>query len=74
MAPSILTVRINRSNPNHHLWNNNGTWFIHYILSCSDGKKERIRESLETKSVDEARRLRDEFFAQQVTSRKRRTA
>ena len=25
-----LALRIDESNLNHHLWNNNGTWWIHY--------------------------------------------
>ena len=23
-------IRITADNPNHHLWNNHGTWFLHY--------------------------------------------
>ena len=29
MNQSKLSVRVNRKNPNHHLWNNNGTWWFH---------------------------------------------
>ena len=25
-------LRIDESNLNHHLWNNNGTWWIHYTI------------------------------------------
>lgn len=69
MTANTLAVRFSRSNPNHHLWNNNGTWFIHYVVHYSDGTKERFRDSLGTKCLDEARRLRDEFFGTHRASR-----
>ena len=25
-------IRITADNPNHHLWNNHGTWFLHYTV------------------------------------------
>ena len=46
-------------NPNHHLWNNNGTWFVHFTIYPSEHTKERVRRSLETRCVVEARRRRD---------------
>lgn len=49
------------STPNHHLWNNHGTWWIHYTLHHG-WTKERVRESLATRCVDEARRKRDALF------------
>lgn len=54
-----LSLRVNRDNPNHHLWNNNGTWFIHYVVHPTPFTKERIRRSLRTKSLDIARARRD---------------
>ncbi len=57
-----LTVRNWRSGaPNHHIWNNNGIWWIHYTLhhGCI---KERVRASLATRCVKEARRKRDALF------------
>jgi hypothetical protein len=68
MRLNVLAVRTGRSNPNHHLWNNHGTWFIHYVVHYSDGSSERFRDSLGTKSLDDARRLRDAFFAGQPSS------
>lgn len=56
---TALAVRIRQDNPNHHLWDNNGTWFIHYTLHGSDFTKSRIRRSLGTKSLATARKLRD---------------
>ncbi len=60
---SQLSVRVNHANPNHHLWNNNGTWFIHYVVHPTPITKERIRRSLRTKSLEEARALRDALLA-----------
>ena len=62
MNPYQLSVRVNPANPNHHLWNNNGTWFIHYVVHPTPFTKERIRRSLGTKSLEEARARRDEFL------------
>ena len=54
-----LSIRVRTGQPNHHLWNNNGTWFIHYTVHQPDFTKARIRQSLGTKSIAAARRLRD---------------
>lgn len=56
---STLAVRINPANPDHHLWNNNGTWWCHFTLHHPDQTKERMRVGLETHDASEARRLRD---------------
>ncbi|MBA4138365.1 MAG: hypothetical protein C0518_13730 [Opitutus sp.] len=55
-------MRVRASNPNHHLWNNNGTWYVHYTVHPTPLTKSRIRASLETKSLDVARRRRDEIL------------
>ena len=47
------------ADPNHHIWDNNGTWWLHYTLHLSDYTKRRVRESLRTRDVAEARRRRD---------------
>ncbi len=56
-------VRVDTKNPNHHLWNNHGTWFLHYTVHPTPFTKERVRRSLATKDVNEARQRRDQFFA-----------
>jgi hypothetical protein len=56
-------------NPNHHLWNNNGTWFVHFVTHPSPITKERVRRSLNTKNVVEARKRRDELFRRLVSAR-----
>ena len=59
---SALAVRVNDENPNHHLWNNRGTWWCHFTLHRSDYTAERVRVSLKTRNIDEARTRRDELL------------
>jgi hypothetical protein len=59
---TLPSVRLNPENPNHHLWNNNGTWFLHYTVYPTPFTKQRIRRSLGTKDVTVARERRDQFF------------
>jgi len=54
-----LRIRINPENLDHHLWSNNGTWFIHFTVHKPDFTKQRVRQSLRTKSLAKARQLRD---------------
>ena len=57
------SIRVLAHNPDHHLWNNHGTWFLHYPIHPTPFTKERIRRSLGTKDVEVARDRRDSFFA-----------
>jgi hypothetical protein len=59
MKPAL---RINRANADHHLWNNNGTWFVHYTIHPNVLTKQRVRRSLRTKSLREARQKRDRLL------------
>lgn len=52
MSPVVI-------NPNHHLWNNHGTWWFHATVLHGGIRQERIRRSLHTPSVVVARRRRD---------------
>jgi hypothetical protein len=54
-----LSVRTDLRNPDHHLWNNNGTWWCHYTIHRPDHTKQRIRRSLGTRDLREARGRRD---------------
>ena len=54
-----LGIRINRANARHHLWNNNGTWFVHYTVYPTPVTAKRVRRSLRTKSLSEAIHRRD---------------
>ena len=56
-------IRVRTENANHHLWNNHGTWFLHYTVHPTPFTKERIRRSLGTKDVAVARERRDAFFS-----------
>ncbi len=60
---TLAGIRVRAENPNHHLWNNHGTWFLHYTVHPTPFTKERIRRSLGTKDVRIARERRDAFFA-----------
>jgi len=61
-------LRVDAENPNHHLWDNHGTWFLHYTIHPTPFTKERIRRSLGTKDVHVARERRDNFFATLATN------
>ena len=50
------------SNPFHHLWNNNGTWWCHYTEHLPDFTKRRVRISLHTDDSTVARFLRDSIL------------
>ncbi len=59
MKNATLAVRVHPDNQNHHLWNNNGTWWCHYTLHLPDFTKRRVRTSLETNNSRQARAKRD---------------
>ncbi len=58
-----LAVRVDSSNPDHHLWNNRGTWWCHFTLHKADYTAQRVRVSLKTRDQREARLRRDELLA-----------
>ena len=66
MKTSKLAIRISE-NPNHHLWNNNGTWWLHYTEHLADYTKRRVRLSLRTHSVNAARAIRDVLLSSDST-------
>lgn len=59
-APAKLSIRVSEANPLHHLWNNNGTWWLHYTEHLADFTKRRVRRSLRTADLELAIRRRDE--------------
>lgn len=61
-----IAVRVDDNNPNHHLWNNRGTWWCHFTLHRPDYTAERIRVSLKTRDVTLARARRDELLSAAV--------
>jgi hypothetical protein len=66
MPVGFPSIRVDRANPLHHLWCNNGTWWVHYTIHF-DHRKRRIRRSLETRSLTEAILRRDSLLLQ-ITS------
>ncbi len=52
-------MKNDRTNPDHNIWNNNGTFWCHYTVHNDNHTKERVRVSLGTKDVAIARALRD---------------
>jgi len=60
---SKLSIRVSEDNRRHHLWNNNGTWWLHYTEHLADFTKRRVRRSLGTKDPAEAIRRRDALLA-----------
>ena len=47
------------SNPDHNLWDNNGTYWCRFTVHYPDYTKGRIAKSLHTHDLAEARRRRD---------------
>ena len=58
-----LAIRIDAENPNHHLWKNGRSWWLHYTVHTDDGRKRRVRYSLGTRDLEPARVLRDGVLA-----------
>src|SRR3982751_5950332 len=59
LAPS----RASETNPNHHLWKNGRLWWLAVTLLHDGWRQERVRQSLGTDDVLEARRRRDLVLA-----------
>jgi hypothetical protein len=48
--------------PDHHLWRNGRLFWVAFTVHLPGWRKERIRRSLGTPDLDEARRRRDLLF------------
>jgi len=60
MSPPTPVVRINPDNPDHHVYSNNGVWWIHYSIRTDPRfKSQRVRASLGTRCLAVARERRD---------------
>ncbi len=57
-----LATRRTKNNPNHHLWNNNGTWWCHFTLRSATNGSKRHRISLKTPDLESARHKRDRIL------------
>lgn len=60
----VLAFRAQRNNRNHHLWFNNGCWWMHYTVHLPDYTKCRVRRSLRTSDVSVARAKRDTILTE----------
>lgn len=58
MPVGFPSIRVDHKNDKHHLWCNNGTWWVHYTVHF-DQRKRRVRRSLQTRSLTEAIERRD---------------
>jgi len=58
MPVGFPSIRVDQRNEKHHLWCNNGTWWVHYTVHF-DHRKRSIRRSLRTRSLTEAILRRD---------------
>jgi len=61
---TTLSSRQKTYGPNHHLWNNHGTWWFHGTFHKPEGTKERVRLNLRTRDLAEARLKRDRIANQ----------
>lgn len=67
--PAIrLASRARATNSNHHLVNNNGTWWCQITVHQGPFSK-RLRFSLKTSDVEAARERRDRIFARLAPQR-----
>lgn len=55
--------RFQRLGPNHHLWRNGRFWWIAYTVIIDGWRQERIRHSLKTDDLVDARRRRDDLLS-----------
>ncbi len=56
-------ARLARLGPNHHLWRNGRLWWIAFTVIHDGWRQERVRHSLKTADLAEARRRRDAILA-----------
>lgn len=61
----VLSIRTT-ANPNHHIWLNNGVYWVHYTEHLPDHTKRRVRRSLHTSDSGIARVLRDSLLCEAV--------
>ena len=62
MSTATPSLRVDPANANHHLWNNHGTWWLHYTLHLPVYTTRRIRKNIRTHDLVQACALRDELL------------
>jgi len=70
-----LSIRVRNAKPDHHLFNNHGTWWCHFWAIADGFYQKRFRINLHTRSLPVARLLRDTVLANEwseiISSEKR---
>jgi hypothetical protein len=51
-----------QTHPDHHLWRNGRLWWVAFTVHLPNWQKERVRLSLGTDDLEEARRRRDKVL------------
>jgi len=51
------------AHPDHHLWRNGRLWWVAFTVHLPGWRKERVRRSLKTDDLAEARQRRDAMLA-----------
>ena len=59
---AISSAEPAKGDPDHHLWRNGRLWWIAFTVHLPGWQKERVRQSLHTADVVEARRRRDDLL------------
>jgi hypothetical protein len=62
-ATATISRRQKTAGPDHHLWNNHGSWWFHGTFHLPDGTAERVRVNLRTADLARARLRRDDILA-----------
>jgi hypothetical protein len=62
-------TQLNPSDPNHHLWRNGRLWWVAFTVHLPGWQKERVRRSLGTADLREARARRDALLSSYPESR-----
>jgi hypothetical protein len=55
--------------PDHHLWRNGRLWWIAFTVHLPGWQKDRVRQSLGTDDLVEARRRRDQVLSEYPATR-----
>jgi hypothetical protein len=55
--------------PDHHLWRNGRLWWVAFTVHLPGWQKERVRVSLGTADLAEARRRRDQLLREYPAAR-----
>lgn len=63
-ASSFRLMPLPDPHPDHHLWRNGRLWWAAFTVVHADGRKRRLRRSLRTPDLGEARRRRDALLQQ----------